>query len=112
MIKLTFTIGTQDKDNKELFYNINAVKEFLATKLDYATFTECTGCYKYNDGTVCYEPSLKVEVIYFDDVNFDDNKILNTINTISYVCAIFNQESYLFETQIDKQYSATIVYVK
>lgn len=53
MIKMTFTIGTQDKDNKEYFYNVYRLKASLASKLNYATFTDCTGCYKYNDGTVC-----------------------------------------------------------
>lgn len=43
MIKMTFTIGTQDKDNKDISYNVNDIKATLASKLDYATFTDCTG---------------------------------------------------------------------
>lgn len=110
MIKMTFTIGTQDKDNKDIFYNVNDIKATLASKLDYATFTDCTGCYKYNDGTVCFEPSLKIEIICFDIVSYEDKE--NLINTIDNVCKTYNQESYLFETQVINRYDATIVYVK
>lgn len=36
----------------------------------------------------------------------------SVINTIDDVCKIYNQESYLFETQTNDRYDATIVYVK
>ena len=109
MIKMTFTIGTQDKDNKDFFCSANNIKVSLA-KLDYATFTDCIGCYKYNDGTVCFEPSLKVEIICFDLVSYEEKQSI--INTIDNVCKIYNQESYLFETQTNDRYDATIIYVK
>lgn len=110
MIKMTFSIGTQDKDNKDISYNVNDIKATLASKLDYATLTDCIGCYKYNDGTVCFEPSLKVDVICFDLSSYKDKQSI--INTIDDVCKIYNQESYLFETQTNDRYDATIVYVK
>lgn len=109
MIKVTFTIGTQDKDNKDIFYNVDDIKATLASKLDYASFTDCTGCYKYNDGSVCYEPSLKIEIICFDLTSDEDKQ--NIINTIGNVCKKYNQESYLFETQTEDRYDASIVYV-
>ena len=96
---MTFTIGTQDKDNKDISYNVNDIKATLASKLDYATFTDCTGCYKYKDGTVCFDLS-----------SYKDKQSI--INTIDDVCKIYNQESYLFETQTNDRYDATIVYVK
>ena len=110
MIKMTFTIGTQDKDNKDYFYSTIEIKASLAAKLDYATFTDCTGCYKYNDGTVCFEPSLKVDIICFDLSSYEEKQSI--INTIDNVCKTYNQESYLFETQTNDRYDATIVYVK
>lgn len=110
MIKMTFTIGTQDKDNKDIFYNTNDLKATLANKLQYATFTECTGCYKYTNGSVCYEPSLKIEIICFDLSSYKDKQSI--INTINDVCKTYNQESYLFETQTNDRYDAIIVYVK
>lgn len=110
MIKMTFTIGTQDKDNKDIFYSINDLKALLADKLDYATFADCTGCYKYNDGTVCFEPSLKIEVICFDLSSYECKQSI--INIIDNVCKTYNQESYLCETQTNDRYDATIVYVK
>lgn len=109
MIKVTFTIGTQDKDNKDIFYNVDDIKATLASKLDYASFTDCTGCYKYNEGSVCYEPSLKIDIICFDLTSYEDKQ--NIINTIGNVCKTYNQESYLFETQTDDRYDASIVYV-
>lgn len=110
MIKMIFTIGTQDKDNKDIFYSTEIIKASLASKLNYATFTDCIGCYKYNDGTVCFEPSLKVEIICFDLASYEEKQSL--INIIDNVCKIYNQESYLFETQTNDRYDATIVYVK
>ena len=110
MIKMTFTIGTQDKDNRDFFYNTNSIKASLTEKLNYVTFTDCTGCYKYTNGSVCYEPSLKIEIICFDLSSYKDKQ--SVINTIDYVCKTYNQESYLFETQTNDRYDATIVYVK
>ena len=110
MIKMTFTIGTQDKDNKDYFYSIYNIEASLAAKLDYATFTDCTGCYKYNDGTVCFEPSLKVEIICFDLSSYEYKQSI--INTIDGVCKTYNQENYLYETQTNDRYDATIIYVK
>ena len=106
MKKLTFTLGTQDKDTKE-FYAINSIQNYLTIELDYATFTECQGCYKYEDGTICSEPSLKVEVILFDD-NY--KKQVEICKTIENACNFFNQESYLYEIQSSNSYNATLVY--
>lgn len=83
---MTFTIGTQDKDNKDISYNVNDIKATLASKLDYATFTDCT---------VCFEPSFKVDVICFDLSSYKDKQSI--INTIDDVCKIYNQESYLIK---------------
>ena len=69
MKKLTFTIGAQDAGTKE-FYSLNSIRNYLTHALDYATFTECQGSYKYDDGAICSEPSLKVEVILFEDDYF------------------------------------------
>lgn len=106
--KLVFTIGSQDKDNKKLFYSIDSLMYWLAKRLDYATFTECQGCYKYNDGLVCFEPSLKVEIILFND---DYKKQVETCTIIEQCCKKFNQESYLYELFTANSYNAIILYV-
>lgn len=106
MKKLTFTIGTQDKDTKE-FYTVNSIRNYLTQALDYATFTECIGSYKYKDGSICKEPSLKVEVILFDD---DYKKQVQICKVIESACNLFNQESYLYELQTSSSYNATLIY--
>lgn len=106
--KLVFTIGTQDKDNKKLFYPIDSLMYWLAKRLDYATFTECKGCYKYNDGSICFEPSLKVEIILFDD---DYKKQIEICNIIELCCKKFNQESYLYELFTSNSYNTSILFV-
>lgn len=106
MRKLAFTIGTQDKDTKE-FYTINSIRNYLTQALDYATFTECQGSYKYDDGTICNEPSLKVEVILFDE---DYKKQVKICKTIESACNFFNQESYLYEIQTSNSYNAALLY--
>lgn len=107
MKKLTFTIGTQDKDTKE-FYPVNLIHNYLTLVLDYATFTECQGSYKYDDDTICSEPSLKVEVILFDDDDYI--KQVEICKVIESTCNFFNQESYLYEIQTSNSYNATLIY--
>lgn len=106
MKKLTFTIGTQDKNTKE-FYTINSIRNYLTLALDYATYTECQGSYKYDDGTFAFETSLKVEVILFDD---DYKKQVQICKVIESACNFYNQESYLYEIQTSDSYNATLIY--
>lgn len=106
MKKLTFTIGTQNKDTKE-FYTVNSIRNYFTQGLDNATFTECVGSYKYKDGTICNKPSLKVEIILFDD---DYKKQVQICKVIESACNFYNQESYLYELQTSSSYSATLIY--
>lgn len=107
MKKLTFTIGTQSRYLKSFFYRIETLKELISKDLDYATFTECQGCYKCEDGTTCKELSLKVEVILFDD---DYNKQVEVCNKITDVARLCSQEAYLYEIQTSNSYNATLIY--
>lgn len=107
MKKLTFTIGTQDK-NTSRFYTTNSIRNYIASALDYATFTECQSRYKYKDGSVGNEYSLKVEVVLFDDDDF--KKQVEICKIIENACIFFNQESYLYEIQTSNSYNATLVY--
>lgn len=107
MKKLTFTIGTQDKDTKE-FYTMSSIRNYLTIGLDYATFTECQGSNKYDDGSIYSEPSLKVEVILFDDDDF--KKQVEICKTIESACNFFNQESYLYEIHTSNSYNAVLLY--
>lgn len=107
MKKLTFTIGTQDKEAKDP-YAINSIRNYLTRELDYATFYECQSSYKYDDGTICSEPSLKVEVILFDDDDY--KKQVEICKVIEHTCNLYNQESYLYEIQTSNSYNAVLVY--
>lgn len=107
MKKLTFTIGTQSKYSKSVFFRLHTLKELILQGLDYATFTECQGCYKYEDGTICSEPSLKVEIILFDN---DYKKQVEICNKITDVARLCSQESYLYEIQTSNSYNATLIY--
>ena len=106
MKKLTFTIGTQDKNTKE-FCNIDTMIDTFSLFLDCATFTECQGYYKYKDGTICNEPSLKVEIILFDE---NSKKQVEICKAIENTCNFFNQESYLYEIQTSNSYNAALIY--
>lgn len=106
MKKLTFTIGTQDKNIKE-FYDIDKMIDTFLSFLDYATITKCQGCYKYKDGSICTEPSFKIETILFDD---DYKKQVQICKVIESACNFFNQASYLYEIQTSNSYSATLIY--
>lgn len=107
MKKLTFTIGTQSKYLKSFFYRIQTLKGLISKDLDYATFTECQGCYKYEDGTVCSEPCLKVEVILFEEDYKKQVEICDKITNAAKLCC---QESYLYEIQTSNSYNATLIY--
>lgn len=106
MKKLTFTIGTQDKDTKE-FYNIDKMIDTFLSFLDYATITKCQGCYKYKDGSICKEPSFKIEIILFDE---DYKKQVEICEKITNVARLYSQESYLYEIQTSNSYNATLIY--
>lgn len=106
MKKLTFTIETQDIDTKE-FYNIDTMIDTFLLFLDCATITKCQGCYKYKDGSICKEPSFKIEIILFDD---DYKKQVQICKVIESACNFFNQESYLYEIQSSNSYNATLIY--
>ena len=106
MKKLTFTIGTQSANSKE-FYDIDMMIDDFAQCFECATITKCLGCYKYLRGTICKEPSFKIEIILFDD---DYNKQVEICNKIANVARLYSQESYLFEIQTSNSYDASIVY--
>lgn len=107
MKKLTFTIGTQSKYSKSFFYQVQTLKELISIDLDYVTFTECQGCYKYKDGSICKEPSFKIEIILFDD---DYKKQVQICKVIESACNFYNQESYLYEIQTSNSYNATLIH--
>lgn len=79
----------------------------FAQCLECATFTKCLGCHKYNDGSICKEPSIKIEIILFND---DYNKQVGICNKITDVARLCSQESYLYEIQTSNSYNATLIY--
>lgn len=81
--------------------------DIFSSFLDYAAITKCLGCYKYKDGSICKEPSFKIEIILFNE---DYKKQVEICRTIENTCNLFNQESYLYEIQSPNSYNATLVY--
>ena len=106
MKKLIFTIGTQDIYTNE-FFDIDKMIDTFLSFLDCATVTKCLGCYKYKDGSICKEPSFKIEIILFDE---DYEKQVEICKAIESACNSYNQESYLYEIQTSNSYSTTLIY--
>lgn len=63
MKKVTFYIGLQDKDTKTELIKYNEACKIIANRLDTFTIQKAQGCYKYNDGSLCFENTLIITVI-------------------------------------------------
>lgn len=66
--KFTIYIGLNDKDSKQQeISTLDAYKiisNMIAARFDGGTISEATGIYKYQDGTVSIETSLRVEILF------------------------------------------------
>jgi hypothetical protein len=82
-------LGLNDKDTKKQeISTIDAYKiatNILTKYFDGATITEAQGFYKHEDGTLTFETSLKIELLFADD-----EQVLKVIEQLK---TAFNQES-------------------
>ena len=85
MRQITFYIGLQDKDTKTELIKYNEACKLIANRLDVFTIQKAQGCYKYNDGSLCFENTLIVTVFE----NYSDNYIKVLANRLK---LDFNQE--------------------
>ena len=85
MERITFYIGLQDKDTKTELIKYDEAYKIIANRLDVFTIQKAQGCYKYNDGSLCFENTLIVTVFE----NYSDNYIKVLVNNFK---LDFNQE--------------------
>lgn len=89
MEKFTLYLGLNDKDTKQQMINTleayKIVSNILASDFGGGTIFEAQGIYKHDDGTIVYEKTLRIEILF---AKFEQIKIL--VNELK---KIFNQES-------------------
>ena len=85
MKKVTFYIGLQDKDTKTQLIKYSEACKIIANRLDVFTIQKAQGCYKYNDGSLCFENTLIVTVF----TTYSDSAIEILVNRLK---LDFNQE--------------------
>lgn len=82
-------LGLNDKDTKtQQIATLDAYKitmNILTKHFDGATITEAQGFYKHDDGTLTFETSLKIELLFAED-----EEVLEVIEQLKQT---FNQES-------------------
>jgi hypothetical protein len=89
MKKHTLYLGLNDKDTKtQLINTIEAYKivsNILAADFGGGTIFEAQGIYKHDDGTIVFEKTLRIEILFAETP-----QIKTLVNTLK---KIFNQES-------------------
>ena len=96
----TLILGLNDKNTKKQHITTpdayNITMNILAGYFDGATITDTKGFYKHEDGTLTFETSLKIELLFADD-----KKVLQVIDQLKFV---FNQETIaLITNNIDSK---------
>lgn len=85
MNKYVFYIGLQDKDTKIELISYSEACKIIANRLNVFTIQKAQGCYKYNDGSLCFEHTLIVTIFE----NYSDAYINVLVNNFK---LDFNQE--------------------
>jgi hypothetical protein len=89
MKKHTLYLGLNDKDTKtQLINTIEAYKivsNILAADFGGGTIFEAQGIYKHDDGTIVFEKTLRIEILFAETP-----QIKTLVNTLK---KVFNQES-------------------
>lgn len=89
MKKHTLYLGLNDKDTKtQLINTIEAYKivsNILAADFGGGTIFEAQGIYKHDDGTIVFEKTLRIEILFAET-----SQIKTLVNTLK---KVFNQES-------------------
>lgn len=93
IINATIICGLFDKDTKKQEISTQNAKQIIAKLiLQYAqggTLTECQGLFTHSDGTIVFEPSIKIEVAMLT--------LQNATSIASKIKTAINQESVYFD---------------
>lgn len=89
---ITFYIGTLDKYTLKQELSINYFKQVLDKTFDCYTLSKCYGRYKYNNGIIANELTLKVEYVDYDNT-------LDVQKTCTSLKKKFNQECIMVTSQ-------------
>lgn len=104
MLKFTVIAGLNDKDSKKQEITTAEAYSIIISWLqkngvEGATFTECKGFYTHNDGTIVFENSIKIELLFITEKQArqiaEDIRI--ALNQESTVLEIINIDSELIE---------------
>lgn len=94
--KFTLYMGLNDKDSKvQKISTVEAYKmasQIIAKYVDGATIFEADGIYKHDDGTMVFEKTLRIELL------FTDNKTVK--NIVEVLKMVFNQESIAVQHEV------------
>lgn len=89
MKKHTLYLGLNDKDTKTQIINTieayKIVSNILAADFGGGTIFEAQGIYKHDDGTIVFEKTLRIEILFAETP-----QIKTLVNTLK---KVFNQES-------------------
>lgn len=89
MKKHTLYLGLNDKDTKTQLINTleayKIVSNILAADFGGGTIFEAQGIYKHDDGTIVFEKTLRIEILFAETP-----QIKTLVNTLK---KVFNQES-------------------
>lgn len=98
--KYTLYVGLNDKDSKvQQISTLEAFKvitNLLQSYVDGATIFEADGIYKHENGVVVVEKTLRIEVLYFDDINAKQT----TKKIVDDIKRILNQESVAVQREV------------
>lgn len=87
--KLTLYLGLNDKDTKvQMISTLEAYKivsNILASDFGGGTIYEAKGVYKHDDGTIVFEKTLRIEILFAEKENVR--------NLVEQLKKMFNQES-------------------
>ena len=96
MEKFTLYLGLNDKDTKKQEINTieayKIVNNVVNNYCDGATIYECQGIYKHDNGTIVFEKTLKIELMFVDR--------LTVVSLVKDLNEIFNQESIVLQKEI------------
>lgn len=96
MEKFILYLGLNDKDTKKQEINTieayKIVNNVVNNYCDGATIYECQGIYKHDNGTIVFEKTLKIELMFVDR--------LTVVSLVKDLKEIFNQESIVLQKEI------------
>ena len=96
MEKFILYLGLNDKDTKKQEINTieayKIVNNVVNNYCDGATIYECQGIYKHDNGTIVFEKTLKIELMFVDK--------LTVVSIVKDLKKALNQESIVLQKEI------------